>query len=63
MNDEAKRRLEALEFWRRQGIRAAADHAGVSERTLLHCHAAYRRKDKRGLETGSLRPRHAEGQR
>ena len=56
MSEEAKRRLETLEFWRRHGIRAAADHAGVSERTLFRWQAAYRRGGEHGLEPGSRRP-------
>ena len=56
MSEEAKRRLEALEFWRRHGLVAAAEHAGVSERTLFRWQAAYRKGGERGLEPGSRRP-------
>ncbi len=56
MSDEARRRLEVLEFWRRHGIRAAAEHAGVSERTLFRWQAAYRQRGWAGLEPGSRRP-------
>ena len=56
MNEEARRRLDLLGFWERHGLAAAADHGGVSIRTLYRWQAAYRRSGTEGLVPGSRRP-------
>ena len=42
MSDVAKRRLKAIQFADRDGIAAAADHAGVTGRTIYRWKALLR---------------------
>ena len=56
MNEEARRRLDLLGFRERHGLVAAADHGGVSIRTVYRWRAAYRRSGTEGLVPGSRRP-------
>ena len=57
MTERARRRLEALDFWERHGKAAAAEHAGVSTRTLERWRKALRERGRAGLEPKSTRPR------
>ena len=56
MSEEARRSLDLLDFWERHGLAAAADHGGVSIRTLYRWQAAYRQSRTEGLVPGSRRP-------